>query len=152
MLRMLVVSLLMILAGPTLAQPFDTPEDLLEAFYAPYFDGEFAEDDTVFRSSGLQALYERDEDITPDGEMGAISFDPYVDGQDFDLADFMIGAVEVDGEFAQAEVSFTNFGELRELVYFLVWEQDGWRIDDVASISKSNPYRLSDIFDEAAGF
>jgi hypothetical protein len=139
------------LAVPAMAQTFDTPEALLEAFYEPYFTGEFYEDETPFRSEALQALYDRDADNTPDGEMGALSFDPFIDGQDFDIKAFSIDAVAIEGDIATAGVSFTNFGEPRQLVYDLVFEDGGWRIDDVASVTPGNEYRLSEIFADAAG-
>jgi hypothetical protein len=132
------------------AQSFDTPEALLEAFYAPYFSGDFYEDETPFRSSALQALYDRDDEVTPDGEMGAISFDPYIDGQDFDLSEFAIGTPAIAGEEAVVDVSFRNFGAARSLTYELVFE-NGWKIDDVISTNPERQYRLSEIFAEAAG-
>ncbi len=142
---------IVMLAIPASAQTFDTPEALLEAFYEPYFTGEFYQDETPFRSEALQSLYDRDAEITPEGEMGAISFDPFVDGQDFDIAEFSIDAVAIEGDIATAGVSFTNFGEPRQLVYDLVFEDGGWRIDDVASVTPGNEYRLSEIFADAAG-
>ncbi len=106
---------LLALATPVLAEDFDTPEALLEAFYAPYFgEAEFS-DESPFRSEALNALYAADEARTPEGEMGALSFDPYVDGQDMDLADFEIGEPVIEGDVAEVEVTFTNFGEPREL-------------------------------------
>jgi hypothetical protein len=149
-MRAAIVAIAMTLAIPAMAQVFETPEALIEAFYQPYFGGEFHEDDAPFRSVALNALYDQDAQLTPDGEMGAISFDPYIDGQDFDITAFEIGAVEVAGESATAEVSFENFGEPRTLVYELVYE-DGWKIDDVVSTTPNNQYRLSEIFVEAAG-
>ena len=135
---------------PAAAQTYETPEALLEAFYEPYFTGEFYDDETPFRSARLQALYDRDAGLTPEGEMGALGFDPFVDGQDFDIADFEVSAVAVEGNTATAEVSFTNFGEPRELIYDLVLEGGGWRIDDVTSATPGSEYVLSDIFEEAA--
>ncbi len=148
-MRIATVLATLLLLAPA-AHAFDTPEALLDAFYEPYFSGDFPEDETQFRSADLQALYDRDAEITPEGEMGAISFDPYIDGQDFDLADFAIGEAEVVADTATVDVSFLNFGEPRSLVYELVLEADGWKIDDVVSTNPDNPYRLSDIFAEAA--
>ena len=147
----LAAGLALTLAAPVAAQSFDTPEALLEAFYAPYFDGNWHDDDALLRSAALNALYANDAELTPEGEMGAISFDPYVDGQDFDITDFEIAAVAIDGDMATADVTFANFGEPRSLTYELV-NEDGWKIDDVVSTSPDNPYRLSDIFAEAAQF
>ena len=137
-------------AGAALAQPYATPEDLLEAFYEPYFTGEFYEDETQFRSQALQELYAMDEDITPDGEMGALSFDPYVDGQDFEIDDLSIAPARIDGDTATVDVTFTNFGAPRDLTYELVFEDGGWKIDDLVSNDPNSAYRLSDIFAEAA--
>ncbi|UJW86735.1 DUF3828 domain-containing protein [Devosia sp. SL43] len=132
------------------AQTYDTPQALLEAFYEPYFNGEFSDNEEVFRSQALQALYDNDAQVTPAGEMGALSFDPYVDGQDFDIADFEIGAPGIAGEYASVDVTFTNFGEPRSLTYELVLEDGGWKIDDVVSTNPDNEYRLSEIFAENA--
>lgn len=133
------------------AQTFDSTETLLEAFYEPYFTGEFAEDESIFRSVALQELYDQDEANTPIGEMGALGFDPYVNGQDFDIDDFEIVETDVSGDVATAEVYFTNFGQPTELIYDLVFEDNGWRIDDVTSITPGMEYRLSEIFLEVAG-
>lgn len=136
---------LLALATPVLAEDFDTPEALLEAFYAPYFGEAEFEDETPFRSEALNALYAADEARTPEGEMGALSFDPYVDGQDMQLADFEIGEPVITDDVAEVEVTFTNFGEPRELEYRLVFENGGWRIDDVASMLPGSEYRLTEI-------
>ena len=132
------------------AQAYDAPEALLEAFYQPYFNGNFPENESQFRSAALQALYENDAEITPEGEMGAISFDPYIDGQDYDITDFEIGTAGIAGDYASVDVTFSNFGEPRSLTYELVLEDGGWKIDDVVSTNPDNPYRLSEIFAEAA--
>jgi len=146
----LAATLFLALTGLAAAQTYETPEALLEAFYAPYFNGEFYDDETPFRSAALQAFYDNDAQITPPGEMGAISFDPYIDGQDFDITDFVIGTPAIAGEEAIVDVSFRNFGAPRSLTYELVFE-DGWKIDDVISTNPENQYRLSEIFAEAAG-
>ena len=142
--------LFLALSSLAAAQTYDTPQALLEAFYAPYFSGEFNDDESQFRSQALQALYDNDAKVTPEGEMGALSFDPYIDGQDFDIADFEIGAPGIAGDYASADVTFTNFGEPRSLTYELVRENGGWKIDDVVSTNPDNEYRLTEIFAENA--
>ena len=149
-LATLATALFLALTGFAAAQTYDTPQALLEAFYAPYFSGDFPEDESQFRSDALRALYDTDADLTPEGEMGALSFDPYIDGQDYEITDFEIGTPVVDGERATVEVTFANFGDLRDLVYDLVFENGGWKIDDVMSIDHHNLYRLTEIFAEAA--
>jgi hypothetical protein len=142
--------LILALSSLAAAQAYDTPEALIEAFYQPYFDGNFPENESQFRSAALQALYDNDAEITPEGEMGAISFDPYIDGQDYDITNLEIGATDIAGDDATVEVTFSNFGEPRSLTYELVLEDGGWKIDDVVSTNPDNPYRLSEIFAEAA--
>ncbi|OAM79174.1 DUF3828 domain-containing protein [Devosia elaeis] len=147
----LAAGVLLALAGAAIAQPFETPEALLEAFYEPYFTDEFPEDESAFRSAALNALYAADAENTPLGEMGALGFDPYVDGQDYQLADLVIDAAEISGDAASVAVSFTNFGRPTALTYELVHEGNGWKIDDVVSSGGEYPYRLSDIFAAALG-
>ena len=131
------------------AQTYAEPSELLEAFYAPYFNGDFPEDETQFRSAALQALYDDDAQNTPEGEMGALGFDPYIDGQDYELTDFEIGAPGIAGDFASADVTFKNFGQPHSLTFEMVREDGGWKIDDVFSNDPDNAYRLSQIFAEA---
>lgn len=145
----LAAGLFLAFAGSAFAQPYAEPTDLLEALYAPYFSGDFPEDETQFRSAALQALYDADEEITPDGEMGALSFDPFVDGQDYEITDLVIGAPGIAGDFASADVTFLNFGEPRSLTFEMVREDGGWKIDDVSSASGDFPWRLTAIFIDA---
>ena len=145
-LAILATGLFLALTGLAAAQPYDTPEALLEAFYQPYMDGNFAEDESVFRSEALQALYDNDAEATPVGEMGALDFDPYIDGQDFDVTNLVIGTPEIDGDYAMVEVSFDNFGQPNLLTYDLVFEDGGWKIDDVANDAGEYPYRLTEVF------
>lgn len=134
------------------AQPFDTPEALLEAFYAPYIGGEPFPDETVFRSAALNAMYVADAENTPEGELGALDFDPFIDGQDFDLADFSVGSPDISGDTALVEVSFSNFGEPRLIAFELTFEDGGWRINDLEAVHPQHSYRLTEIFESATEY
>ena len=138
--------LFLALTGLAVAQPYETPQDLLEAFYEPYSTGVFVDDESIFRSAALQGLYDADAEATPAGEMGALSFDPYIDGQDYEITDLEIGTPGIAGDYASVDVSFKNFGEPRTLAYDLVLEDGGWKIDDVTSLTPGNEYQLSEIF------
>ena len=144
-LTALTAGLFLGLTGLASAQTFDTPQALLEAFYAPYFSGEFTEDESPFFSDELEALYAADAEATPEGEIGALDFDPFVDGQDFELTDFEIGTPGMAGDYASADVTFSNMGRPTTLSYELVKEDGSWQIDDVVSTNPENPYRLSEI-------
>ena len=149
-LTALTAGLFLGLTGLASAQTFDTPQALLEAFYAPYFSGEFTEDESPFFSDELEALYAADAEATPEGEIGALDFDPFVDGQDFELTDFEIGAPGIAGDYASADVTFNNMGHPTTLAYEFVKENGSWQIDDVVSTNPENPYRLSEILGGAA--
>ena len=142
-------SLFLALCSVGASQTFDTPEGLLEAFYEPYFAEDYSSDDEVFRSEGLQALYDQDAAATPPGEIGALDFDPYIAGQDYMLSDFEIGEPEIDGDEAVVVVSFKNFDEQNKITYELVFENGSWKIDDLVGVTSWGEYRLSDIFEEA---
>lgn len=147
MRRLLALSgLFLALVAPAAAQPFDTPQALLEAFYAPYLTDDFPENEESFRSAALNALYEADAENTPAGEMGALDFDPYIDGQDYRIADLEIGEPAIEGDTATVVVTFTNFDEPVEITYDLVNENGGWVIDDLEGQNGEFAYRLTEIF------
>lgn len=149
-LPLLATGLFLGLTSLAAAQPYETPEELLQAFYQPYFDDVFPENEEQFRSEHLQALYDADAENTPEGEMGALSFDPYIDGQDYEITEFEIAEPVPEEGGVLVEVTFKNFDELRSLTYELV-EEDGWKINDVISTNPDSEYRLSEIFADAAG-
>ncbi|MFD1251455.1 MULTISPECIES: DUF3828 domain-containing protein [Devosia] len=142
----LVTGLFLAFGSLASAQAYDTPQALLEAFYEPYFSDNFYDDESVFRSAALNALYDADANSTPEGEMGALDFDPYVDGQDYMLSDLVIGTPEISGDTAVVEVDFKNFDQPMTIYYDLVKEDGGWKIDDVYRTDGEYPYRLSEIF------
>jgi hypothetical protein len=145
-----VVAALFLSLTPVLAaQSYDSPQAMLQAFYAPYLNDEFPDNSEQFRSAALQGLIDHDIEITPDGDMGALDFDPFINGQDYEITDLQIGEPEIDGDRAVVVVTFKNFDEPNSLTYDLV-NEDGWKIDDVASSTGEYPYRLSEIFAQAA--
>lgn len=137
------------LAAPAFAQPFDTPKELLEAFYAPYLANEIPENEPSFFSEALVDYYVADSENTPEGEMGALDFDPFIDGQDFDIADLEVGEPTIRGDKARVAVTFTNFGTPIKIDFELVFEDGGWLIDDLVNENAEYSYRLTDIFEEA---
>jgi hypothetical protein len=149
-LPILLAAMAVALCSPAFGQSYDSPTALLKAFYKPYLADEIPDDQEGFRSAALNALYEADEENTPEGEMGALDFDPYIDGQDFAISALSIEEIEVDADTATVEVSFNNFDQPRVLTYDLVFENGSWRIDDVFGEGDDYTYRLSEIFAEAA--
>ena len=126
---------------------YDTPAALLKALYTPYTTANFDWDnwdESKLRSKELNALFAADLKEA-NGDMGRLDFDPYIDGQDYQITDLKIGDATVTGTTAKAEVTFKNFDSAEDLTFTLVKEADGWKIDDVSSSNKDYPYDLKAI-------
>lgn len=150
-MRQLALSLLALASTIAPAVAYDTPKALLEALYSPYFKGDSFDwdnwDEAQFRSRHLEELYDRDAKEA-DGEMGRLDFDPFIDGQEYDISDFVIGEPAISGDAATVEVTFKNFDLAEDLTFALVKEPDGWKVDDVTSHNKDFPYSLKAIMED----
>jgi hypothetical protein len=127
-------------AASPLGDADSDPVDLITAIYQTYTDiapGEDAipEVEGVY-SERLQALLDKDAKETPEGEVGRIDWDVFVDGQDWQLTELKIVPVSQGPAQAQVRASFKNFGEPRNLLYTLVLEDGHWRIDDIQETLK----------------
>lgn len=124
-------ALLLAGAGLAEARDFSTPEEALDYIYQSYGPESWPEQADVF-SSGLMELVTADEDRTPEGEIGALDFDPFTASQDPQPDNVRYGAVRDEGETVVIPVTFTNGGDQEyALDYTLVQEDDGWRVDDI---------------------
>lgn len=142
--RLVVLSVLLTFTAPAFAQPYDSPKALLEALYAGYLlPNEFPPDQSPLQSERLNALFEGDRKEA-DGDIGRIDFDPYVNGQDYQITDLVIGEPLIAGGKAAVKVTFANMGTPQELGYLLV-EEDGWKVDDVWYAGTDFSYDLLDI-------
>jgi hypothetical protein len=146
LLAVLALSLSLLLPTAAFAQTqFDDPVALLEYAYAPYGTGEFPEDPYELYSTNLKALIAADAARTPEGEVGALDFDPFLGAQDYELADLTIGSAAIAGDTATVEVDFTNMGLDQTMLFSLVKEADGWKIDDIESTTPNNEFVLSEV-------
>lgn len=142
------LSLAAVSASTAVAQPFETPAALIEALYAPYLgNGDTSERDAFF-SDELTGLY-ADDAQKNQGEVGAIGFDPVINGQDWDIADLHVGKAEISGQAAVVTVRFENFSTPVTLRYSLIEEGGNWQVDDIESIEGDTRWRLSEIFANA---
>lgn len=142
------ISLAITGTSAALAQPFRTPSDLIDALYAPYLgDGDTSQRDAFF-ADGLTRLYAVDAEKSQ-GEVGAIGFDPVINGQDWDISDLQVGDAEIDGQSAVVTVHFDNFSTPVTLRYSLIDEDGNWQVDDIESIEGDSPWTLSEIFANA---
>jgi hypothetical protein len=106
------------------------PVSLIEAIYKTY------ETDSPglphIYSKRLQALIDKDEKETPEGDVGRIDWDVFVDGQDWKLTELKIALVSKSADKAEVRATFKNFGEPSNMLFDLVREDGRWRVDDVA--------------------
>jgi hypothetical protein len=139
-------------AASPLGDADSDPEALITAIYQTYTDIAPGEDampniEGVY-SEHLQALVDKDEKETPEGEVGRIDWDVFVDGQDWQLTELKIVPVSQGPAQAQVRASFKNFGEPRDILYTLVLEDGHWRIDDIQETLKPR-WTLSKILQDA---
>lgn len=147
-MRMFFAALGLVVASivPAWAQSFDDPVALVEFAYAQYTPESLAGFDLrAHASPELLALFEADDARTPEGEVGALDFDPVVNGQDFDLSDVEVTQTERTGEQALVAVSFSNMGTAQTLLFTLVATGDGWKIDEIESTEPGNEWKLTEI-------
>lgn len=127
-------------AASPLGDADSDPVDLISAIYQTYTDIAPGEDGTPdvegVYSERLQALVDKDRKKTPEGEVGRIDWDLFVDGQDWQLSELKIVLVSKQAAQAQVRATFKNFGEPRDLLYTLVLEDGHWRIDDIEETVK----------------
>lgn len=95
------------------------------------------------RASGSTGSFEKDRQEA-NGEIGRIDFGPYINGQDYQVSDLVIGEPYIAGGKAVVKVTFRNFDTPQELGFLLV-DEDGWKIDDVWGGSSDYSYDLLDI-------
>jgi hypothetical protein len=117
-------------SGAAHAAPADSdPVSLIEAIYKTY------ETDNPglphVYSKRLQALIDKDEKETPEGDVGRIDWDVFIDGQDWKLTELKIVLVSKSADKAEVRATFKNFDESCNQLFDLVREEDAWRIDDI---------------------
>jgi hypothetical protein len=116
------------------------PVALLTAIYKTYTDIGPGEDGVPelsgVYSKRLQALIDKDEKETPEGDVGRIDWDLFVDGQDWQLTELKIVPALKEATRAEVRATFNNFGEPRDILYTLVLENGHWRIDDIQETLK----------------
>ena len=135
--------------APALAVDFSSPKAVVEALYEPYFQPSETFDyqlldATPLQSAGLNALFEKDREEAGDG-IGRIDFDPYVNGQDFELTQLHVAEPVYVAGRAVVAVGFANFGQPRDMGFILVKEGEDWKIDDMWAAEAEHPYNLKDI-------
>jgi hypothetical protein len=151
--------LAMTVASFAAATVFDTPKALLDYAYAPYATGNFKDDNQLLYSSALNALFATAAANTPDDDVGPVDFDVFVNGQDYQLSELKIGDPMPEGAGVSVPVTFKNFADAQSLLFHLVKEGGGWKINDIESKTPGEEWKLTDLLtpapddgsDDAAG-
>ena len=137
---------------PLNAKAYDDPKSLVSAIYAPYLSGQKHPNIEAFYSVRLKQLFAdnvlrqgTDETGAPvDLEApGAVPFDPFIEGTNAHILDVAIDDPVVMGERALTIVSFYNFDEPLLLSIAMLREADGWKVDDIASMGRTENWLLS---------
>jgi hypothetical protein len=154
-MRIVVLVLLAIALGAAspLGDADSDPVALITAIFQTYTDiapGEDAVPDIQgVYSKRLQALVDKDDKETAEGEVGRIDWDVFVDGQDWQLTELKIVPASKQATQAEIRATFKNFGEPRDILYTLVLDDGHWRIDDIQETLKPR-WTMSKILLDAA--
>lgn len=136
------------ISGMAAAARADGPVDVITKIYDGYQTAESALDvpapQRVY-SRRLQGLLDKDRQATPEGEVGRLDWDVFVDGNDWKLTELSISPVEESAGRATVRATFKNFGEARELMFTLVKEDAAWLIDEVHSMTEGGRWTMSKI-------
>ena len=99
-------------------------------------------------SKRLQGLVDKDAKETPQGMVGRIDWDVFVDGQDWKLTGLEIALVSKSATHAEVRATFKNFDHPSDMLFELVPEGGHWRIDDIQKTLKPR-WTMSKILTDA---
>jgi hypothetical protein len=112
--------------GEAAAQTEAEPAAMIAAIYKQYQGkGDPKIPDSV-HSARLQKLMAADRKRTPKGEVGRLEFDPFVNGQDWEIKKLVVRETERKGDRATVRATFDNLGEPQDIEFQLVRRQQRW--------------------------
>lgn len=126
--------------------PDSDPVSLIKAIYKTYETDDPGQPNVY--SKRLQALVDKDERETPEGEVGRIDWDVFIDGQDWKLTGLKIALVAKSAARAQVRATFKNFDHPCDMLFDLVLEDGHWRVDEVTKTLKPR-WTMSKILTDA---
>jgi Protein of unknown function (DUF3828) len=95
----------------------------------------------------LAALIIKDMDeAAKRGEVGALDGDPFIDGQDWEIAPFDVAVSETVPGKARATVKFDNAGTPKTVVLDLIKIDNSWRIGEITWRRGGKDETLSSLF------
>lgn len=79
-----------------------------------------------------------------------LDFDPFANAQDWQIANVNVTTDSVvENNHAVVRASFTNGGAPQEVIYDLIWEGGGWRVDNMRSGGPPDGWDLRQIATQA---
>jgi hypothetical protein len=153
-MRMIVAmaAALLLVPAVTAAEVFSNPKELVAAIYDDYNLGRTVADPSVYYSTRLKAIFDQaiENDVfASDAAMsGAVFklnavFNPFLPDVNALLFDVAIGEPAIIDDRAVINVSYHNFDQPRLLSISMIHENDGWHVDDVASMGNEDHWLLS---------
>ena len=114
-----------------------SPEEVVSELYgqqqnSPFFQTKNRELVNKYFTERLSGLIWKDAVSTPEGEIGALDFDPLYDAQDFDIKNFILREFKYEDGRSEVIASFENIDRKTEIIFMLILTKDGWKIDDIA--------------------
>ncbi len=121
--------------------PAADPAGAITAIYKAYQTGSDAAPDGRRRLQPPPAATDRrrSQVTPPEGEVGKLDWDVFVDGQDWKISDLNVALVSEAADRAQVSAQFNNLDEPKEILFDLVREDGRWLVDDVQSTKKGRP-------------
>jgi Protein of unknown function (DUF3828) len=134
--------------GEATAQTQAEPAATITAIYKQYQGKGDPKLPKGIHSARLQKLMAADEKRTPKGDMGRLGFDPFVNGQDWEIKKLVVTETERKGDRATVRATFVNIDEPQDIEFQLVRRQQRWLIDEMTSLRKPR-WTLSEILSGA---
>jgi len=133
-------------ATPAYAQD-DAAKQFLQGIYKQYLGknasgADYSNQELASRycDDTLTELIVRDQKES-EGEIGRIGFDPFINGQDYQIKSVDVAITPSDPDHAKGVVGFLNFGRRQKVTYDLVRTAKGWRISDIHWAGTKDTFR-----------
>jgi Protein of unknown function (DUF3828) len=131
-------------AGPARAESA-SPRAFIDAIYKPYLAKTYRGADTnnpanvrrYFEPKLANAIIADMAAAVKRNEVPTLDGDPFIDAQDWEIADLAIDIKPAGPTKARATVDFTNFRKPKTVTLDLVKTAQGWRIADIMAPSGS---------------
>lgn len=131
--------------------PADTPRALLDSIYQPLMAGEQQNIEAHY-SAHLQELVAANLELNvldgsgspvDPGAPGIVEFNPFLNGYDTGLTHLQVSEPILSGDTAVTLVGFDNAEGASILSVSMIREDDGWKIDDIASVGAGEKWLYS---------